>query len=335
MSLKNILRATGLSLLILVFCSFLYQGTQRSATATVQDYFLQWGAEKPNHYIGELDSVKVKQGYELITKGQTTRANGKMSDRISGHFNCTHCHTIQKEVQDFSRYSTTKRAEYAMQNTIPYLPGSSLYGVVNRETWYNDDYIKKYGQLVTNARDTLTNAIQLCAKECSQGRYLEDWELDVMLHYLWTLELKVADVGLTPDAIAAQSGSSAQKIEWMKSKYPTKSPATFLEPKYEGRGMGKEGDPEVGKMIYEQGCQHCHTPDHGPAMFELDNSVHTFKYLKKRFDENTTKSIYYITRKGTYPKAYYKPYMPHYTEERMSKTQLESLAAYIAQKAGE
>ena len=47
--------------------------------------------------------------------------------------------------------------------------GTTFYGITNRETWYNDDYYKKYGDLVKPANENLVEAVQLCAMECSQG----------------------------------------------------------------------------------------------------------------------------------------------------------------------
>jgi hypothetical protein len=44
-------------------------------------------------------------------------------------------------------------------------------------------------------------------------------------------------------------------------------------------------------------------------------------------------SVYDITRKGTYSKNGYKPYMPNYTKERMSDRQLENLMEFIRQKS--
>ena len=59
------------------------------------------------------------------------------------------------------------------------------------------DCLKKYGEMTLNARDTLSNAIQLCSKYCSSGRYLKDWELDALMHYFKKNELKVNDIDLT------------------------------------------------------------------------------------------------------------------------------------------
>jgi len=51
--------------------------------------------------------------------------------------------------------------------------------------------------LVKPARNDLRKAIQLCAVECSQGRALEDWEMESVLAYLWTIGLKMNDLSFS------------------------------------------------------------------------------------------------------------------------------------------
>ena len=38
-----------------------------------------------------------------------------------------------------------------------------MYGTVNKVSWYNGDYFKKYGALVKPANQSLKEAIHLCA----------------------------------------------------------------------------------------------------------------------------------------------------------------------------
>ena len=70
----------------------------------------------------------------------------------------------------------------------------TLYGIVDRTSWFNDDYVKKYGDLVAPANKSLVGATNLCSKECSQGRSLTDFEMDAVLTYLWTLGLRWGDL---------------------------------------------------------------------------------------------------------------------------------------------
>lgn len=214
-----------------------------------------------------------------------------------------------------------------------------MYGIVNREHWYNDDYQLKYGDLVLPSRDTLLNAIHLCSVECSQGRALDTWELEAVMAYLYSIGYKMNDLNFTEaelstikNAIETNTGKE-KAIALIKSKYFTKSPAKFLDPlPQEARKYGVDGNPEAGKKIYESSCLFCHKPGR-VTEYVLDSEKLTFKHLKKHLSDNTHYSTYEITRKGTYAKNGYKPYMPNYTLERMSHQQLEDLVAYINQQS--
>ncbi|MBL4862354.1 MAG: hypothetical protein JKY09_04985, partial [Crocinitomicaceae bacterium] len=123
-----------------------------------------------------------KQGEDLILYG-LTQHNGKISKRISMHFMCVDCHNLTREFAELPSQSPEDRFDYADKNGLAYLPASTFWGIYNRTSFFNGDYIKKYGDLVINARDTLQNAIQLCAKYCASGRYLDDWEVEAIMHY--------------------------------------------------------------------------------------------------------------------------------------------------------
>jgi len=73
---------------------------------------------------------------------------------------------------------------------------------------------------------------------------------------------------------------------------------------------------------------HCHHSD-GVTNMTLNTEKLDYNFLKRHMNSNGKKSIYIISRKGTYAKSAYKPYMPLYTEERMSHQQLEDLAAFL------
>jgi len=210
--------------------------------------------------------------------------------------------------------------------------------VVNRESWYNGDYQQKYGETAIDARDTLTNAIQLCATECSQGRKLTDWEMKAVLHFLWSIELKIVDLDLSEtfkqqlNRHVHQSGRQDSMINRLKNHYYTASPATFADalPAPE-RGLGQNGNPRLGEAIYELSCRHCHQAD-GPAHLTLNNSKLTFNKLARHLKGYTKNSIYQITRYGTSPIKGYRPYMPQYPLERLSREQVEHLVAFIQQQ---
>lgn len=307
----------------------------------VLDILVKLGYPQPLHYkhSSELSSEKIKKGYELITTGFTSDNEGKKTKKQSKYFVCTDCHNIAIEDPDLSINNPEKRLKYVYENKLKFLPGTTMAGVVNREHWYNGDYIKKYGDWVKVANDTLKNAIHLCAVQCSQGRPLENWEMDVVIEYFLSIGHEIKDLNLSIDerkqiAVALNQGIGKEEaIKSLTSKFMPISPATFLDPQEKKeRELGKNGDPQNGKKIFELSCLSCHQ-ETGVTNYKLDSSSITFKHLNYWADKSSHYSVYEITRKGTYSKNGYKPYMPNYTEERLSKQQLEDLMAYINQQA--
>lgn len=294
------------------------------------------GDEQPHHYRDNPDSKLIQQGYDLITKGKTIGPDGRKSKIISKHFMCTDCHNIAREDPDLNKSDPEARMEYAKLKDIPFLQGTTLWGIVNRRSWYNDDYIKKYGDLVLPTNDTLVNAIQLCTEVCSQGRKVDKWEVEAILAYFYSIEMTLGDLDLSEGEMASLNSSkskSKDNIDLLRSKYLTYSPATFLDAKYgDDRKYGEHGDVSKGEEIYERSCMHCHHGNKGITNMTLNDSKLDHQFLKSHIKSNGKKSIYTISRKGTYAKPSYKPYMPLYTEERMSKNQLEDLAAFLMSK---
>jgi len=216
-----------------------------------------------------------------------------------------------------------------------------MYGAVNRTSFYNGDYYKKYGGLVDKARNDIREAIQLCAVECAQGRSLKHWEIESVLAYLWTLEMKMEDLNLMDSdfqkimAAVDKDTNKEMAITLLKSNYLQGSPATFIPPP-ENRKAGAAnltGKPENGKLIYDLSCKHCHEEERY-SFFKLDDSQFSLNHLNKHFSKYNRYSTYQVSRWGTSPVAGKKAYMPQYTKERMSVQQLEDLRAYVKQEAG-
>lgn len=300
------------------------------------------GDDKPLHYTTKRDAELVARGRDLVTKGRAIGPNGKMGKLQSKYFVCTSCHNQAIEDPDLRYSDPQKRLDYVVEKNMPLLQGTTFYGMVNRETWYNDDYLKKYGDLVASSRDTLINAINLCCTECSQGRLYKDWELEAVMAYLYSLEYKLGDLKLTDeqykmlDDLINNNGAQKDKndaIRWFKQQYFTASPATFMNPQgLDSRKLGEGGNAENGKKVYQHSCQHCHKPG-GVTNYELDNSKITFKSLRNHLKKHGHYSVYEISRKGTYAQPGYRPYMPLYTKERMSDEMMEDLIAFIQQQA--
>jgi mono/diheme cytochrome c family protein len=285
----------------------------------VIDEQIRLGASKPTHYIDDLDAEKIKQGELLIKKGWAFLPNGKKSKVISKHFVCTSCHNLKQEDPDLRESNPEKRLIYAEEHKIPLLQGTTLYGTVNRKHWYNEDYAQKYGNLVIPAADTMTNAIQLCAEVCSQGRVLEDWELEAITQYLWTIDLKTDD-------LPSQNYSS---LEELNSLFLDASPATFVnENKEDFENL--VGNPINGGTVYRLSCMHCHQGKKQVSLVKLKYDKHTLNKFKKNLYKDTPFDLLQIVRNGTKPHETHKPYMPHYTAERLSKQQLADLIAFVS-----
>lgn len=283
-----------------------------------------------------IPGVSAERGKELVLEGITRNAKGKKTKRQSKHFVCTSCHNMKREDPDLRVSDPQARLEYVVENGLPFLQGTTLYGAVNRTSFYNGDYEKKYGDLVKPARNNLREAIQLCAVECSQGRPLEDWEMESVLAYLWTIDLKINDLILSETekqqiemAVNGETGQN-EAIDLINSKYLHGSPATFVDPPKDRKEgyEGITGNPENGKLVYDASCKHCHANERY-SFFNIDDSKATFKFLKKHFPRYTKFSVYQVSRYGTSPKNGQRAYMPNYTLQKMSNQQMEDLKAYI------
>lgn len=301
------------------------------------------GEPTPNHEITQLPkNASVEIGRALVINGFSNPDEGEKSCQQSKHFVCTSCHNIEKENLDLKNADPQARLEYAKEKGIPFLQGSTLYGAVNRSSFYNDDYEKKYGDLVIPTRNNIREAIQLCAVECSQGRRLKHWELESVLAFLWTLEYKLEDLNLS-DAdfkmlksvleLDADRQSKEDMIKQLKSYYLSGFSAHFVEPPADRKkGFDLTGNPDNGKLVYDLSCKHCHE-NQRYSFFELDDSKTTFKHLKKHFKKYSRYSTYQVARYGAPGNPGKRAYMPQYTEEKMSNQQLEDLRAYIEMRA--
>jgi len=330
--------------LFIIFLLSLILGTSETKYAfekqSVAEVMKRLGDDPIPHYPNfSMKNVSVENGKRLFHTGFATKAGGGRTKKQSKHFVCTSCHNIQQEDPNLGTPNPQDRLLYAKEKGIPFLQGTTMYGAVNRTDFYNDDYYKKYGDLVLRARNNIYEAIQLCAVECAQGRKLKKWEIESILAYLWTLELEIEDLQLSAEEkkqiqqaydkeVAADS-----VLSLLKNKYTNASRATFIPPPdNRSKGEAYQGNPTNGKLIYELSCQHCHE-DERYSFYALDNSKTTFQQLKKHIPKYTRYSLYQVTRWGTSPIPGKGAYMPHYTKERMSRQQLQDLRAYIEQQA--
>ncbi len=327
--------------LVIIFSSFSFNQENKlfNPTDNLSRVLHQLGEDHALHSL-DYTEEQVLMGKQLVLEGRTVGPDGKRTRYVSKHYMCTTCHNTQREDPDLSVSEPETRLDYVKTKGIPFLQGTTFKGIVNRESWYNDDYVKKYGEeIVGKAHKNLRESIQLCAVECAQGRAMKAWEIDAVLAYFWTLEYNLADLDLSPEeweSINEKAIDNEAKIKLLKSKYLQKSPAHFFQSaadKKEGY-PGLEGNPDIGKDIYELSCLHCHQQG-GVSHYVLDSKALSFKDLAKSIPKNSHFSLYQIIAYGTYAIPGHKPYMPHFPAERMSKQQVEDLRAYIELKANE
>lgn len=318
---------------------YVHSVVQLDLDQSVQDAIESLGGPEATNRPKEVKGASVERGYDLVHKGVADKPVGSgNTKRQSKHFVCTSCHNTTIEQSDLTQFIPQDRLDYAIEHNLPFLQGTTLYGAVNRQTYYNGDYDKKYGDLVKDARNDIRGAINLCAVECAQGRPLKEWELESILMYLWQLELKLQDLNLTPDEQELLAVKVANKkpdqtaVELLRSKFATASPATFALPPGDRKvGYQLTGDPTNGAAIYKHGCLHCHN-EQRYSMLDLDDSKLSKAFLARHMPRYSPYSTYQVGRYGTPPRPGKGAYMPQYTAERMSDQQFEDLRAYFEQK---
>lgn len=309
-----------------------------SKSTPVSEVLARFGEPTADHQPSQNSPEMVEKGGELIHTGVTTGPDGQKTRLQSRYFVCTNCHTMKQEDPDLRWSDPERRLSYANENGLPFLQATTMFGTVNKVSWYNGDYYRKYGDLVKPANKSLKEAIHLCATVCSQGRDFTDWEMDAVLAYLWSIEYTLGDLALT-DAdwkklkeSQGRRGPNPEMAAWLKGFYRSGSPATFLEvpeDKHEGYTEVSEGNAERGRLIYDISCLSCHNRQ-GPSNYlKLDHGSLSLGMLRRKMGSKGHLSLYEIVRHGTYADKGHRAYMPHFTAERMSNQQVEDLRAYI------
>jgi len=332
--MKKIFFSIALVITIMAFAVSVPSMVASKSVASVEEALgKSFDAKQPNY---QMKGVSAKVGEDIVKHGISKRPGERRSKRQSRHFVCTSCHNVEQEDPNLAFPTPEARLNYTVEKGIPFLQATTLYGAVNRNTFYNGDYEKKYGDLVKAARNDIRGAIQLCAVECAQGRKLKDWEIESVLAYLWTIDLKVDDLllsGSEKDVLAAAErgeGDKKMALKVIEAKYVDKSEATFLSPPVDRKkGVGLKGDPQNGKRLYDNSCLHCHYQQKY-SFLHLDNGSFSLNHLNNKAETYNRHSIYQVARYGTFSKYGKKSYMPRYTEERLSDQQLADLRAYFA-----
>ncbi len=340
---KKIALFFGIFLAIFILASFSTNGLTISKDMAIYEVLQSLGDEAVNHEIGEQDEELIRQGKELFINGITKDKKEKKTKLQSPHFKCISCHNTVIDEGDLKTMDAQARIDFCKENKLPILQGTTVYGIVNRTSFYNGDYQKKYegNPRILKSHKDLREAVQLCAIECAQGRPLKNWELDAVLAYFWSIEFKIGDLRITDEEIEKindwiKESENEKAIDFIKEQYAQQSPATFGNgPKDAREGFsGIEGNADNGKTIYDLSCLYCHK-DKKYSLYELDKHKMTFQHLKRHIPKYDRYSIYQVSRYGAPSSAGKRAYMPQFTLEKMNDQQLEDLRAYVDKMAKE
>ncbi|MEM9936654.1 MAG: cytochrome c [Bacteroidota bacterium] len=312
-----------------------YEGDELDQEVGVYKVLRQLGEKPVNHELETYDSLMVSQGRALIFTGQMNSPQTGKTSVISPFFTCINCHNTDREDPDLRNATPENRLQFVSQKRQGFFQATTFWGIVNRESWFNDDYVKKYGEEAQAAQKSLREAIQLCSRECSQGRELTEEEMKAVLAYFWSLQLKLSDLALTEEQLSELTSvpkskkERKKKIEWIKSQYMLASSAHIgNSPENKATGFGLKGDKENGRLIYRRSCRLCHYYNVAEITQIYEGGDAIGKMVKAMAD-NADYTLYEIIRNGTHPGKKKEQYMPYYPVERMSNQQIEDLRAYF------
>jgi mono/diheme cytochrome c family protein len=306
-------------------------------------------------------------GKELFFNGQVKKppTGPHPSKPISKYFKCISCHNYEREDPVLTNQDPEARFEWIEKTgqEIYLLQGATMWGVVNRETFYPDYYAIYHHLCVPKGKkrpttpcgpllkvcgpgcrtmdpSSLEDAIQVCSAYCSAGRYLEQWELYALLTFFWDKEIRLKDLDLSPgeaahvEAILTSPSPDPEYAKRLRSflagKYARKSDNTFRGD-FESTKYTREGSIMV---QYQDGARYTGDSDRGGRLWRSSCArCHGTKNLPQKathFTRDLAK-FHKMLAKGTRRRD--KPYMPNFTLERLSRQQAADILLYLRQIA--
>ena len=306
-------------------------------------------------------------GKELFINGQVKRPpkGRRPSKPISKFFNCMGCHNYEREDPDLTNQDAEARFEWIEKTGrgIYLLQGATMWGAVNRETFYPDYYAIYHHLCVPKGKkppstpcgpllkvcgpgcrtmdpDSLEDAIQVCSAYCSAGRYLEEWELYALLTFFWDQEIRLKDLDLPPEqaahvqAILTSHSADPQYAKGLRhllaGKYAKKAENTFLGD-FKSTRYTRQGSIVV---EYEDGTKYTGDSGRGERLWNLSCArCHGIKNLPQKATHFTRDlgKFHKMLAKGTRHRD--EPYMPNFTLERLSRQQAADILLYLRQIA--
>jgi mono/diheme cytochrome c family protein len=306
-------------------------------------------------------------GKELFINGQVKKppTGPRPSKPISKSFKCMSCHNYEREDPVLTNQNAEARFEWIEKTgrEIYLLQGATMWGVVNRETFYPDYYAIYHHLCVPKGKkppstpcgpllkvcgpgcrtmdpDNLEDAIQVCSAYCSAGRYLEEWELYALLAFFWDQEIRLKDLDLSPEqaahmkAVLTSLSPDPQYAKGLRGllagKYAKKADNTFRGD-FKSTRYTRQGSIVV---EYEDGTKYTGESGRGERLWTLSCArCHGTKNLPEKATHFTRDlgKFHKMLAKGTRHRD--KHYMPNFTLERLSRQQAADILLYLRQIA--
>lgn len=290
--------------------------------------------KEPAHYLETLNPKLVEQGRQLFENGYVTQDDGTLSSKVSDAFVCYDCHNLGRETESNLEYSPEKRLDYGLKNGLQYKMGATFWGVTDRVVWFSGSFIENSSaDTLASYRTSLRGAVRFCTKELAKGRALEDWEVESLIHFANSLRWKMVDLQLDDQVFGIlknffDEGRTVKKvISTIRLNTLERVQNTAVpEIKKGARTYGETGDPDSGKVIYNQVCMPCHGKEEN-GLNIIPNSKSEEKRFLKMLKKNDQRSLYVSLRNGLSDSGW-KQYH-RFSWERLSDTQIENLVSFI------
>ena len=273
------------------------------------------------------------------------------SKLISEFYKCSHCHNHLREDRILSKQDPENRFAMILEQPAKKIepgaldaplrlqPGTTMWGAVNRDSFYNDSYMIYHRLTVGGGRpmnpQSLEDATQVCCTYCSVGRLAEEWEILAMLTYFWSLEVKLADLDL-PTAAAATMAAVLRAPSSERDPVQVANARKTLGQLYLARAGDEytavpkdlktdsqgpypdkaqfQGDVAIGKKLYSVACDHCHGEGKPNETAGSDLVRNLSKY-------------HAVLAYGTQQDK--EAYMPMFSRQRLSRQQIADIQAYL------
>lgn len=263
------------------------------------------------------------------------------SKSLSEFYRCTDCHNNRREDLVLTHPNSHDRQHMIESDQrkpgeapLRLASGTTLWGAVNRSSFYNDSFETYHTLEVEGGRPmdptSLEDATQVCCRYCSVGRFAEPWEMASLLTYFWELEVQLSDLELPasfegpivslmkptapPDADLLRAFLGRQVMSRAPDDYthpPIESTEEYVE--YPDHCLFA-GDADIGRGLYQAACVHCHG-EGKVCETEGHDLVTDEEYFHEILSLGTERAD--------------TPYMPKFTAARLNRQQIVDILWYL------